>query len=130
MKFDEETDMEITTKPTRMIPVADQSGPIAGGSGKPPAIEAQLAEIRADTRNRRHNDSMVTARIREEIDFMLNVKKEDKLIITGLVTRVAMPGDRVEQKWLLNIVGEAFNFLMLLLVSNSSHQAEKLPMVF
>ena len=114
VEFDEETDMEITSEPAIVAPTSDESGPIAGGSGQqPPTIAMQLEEIRVDTKNRRHNDSMVTARMREEIDFMLNVKKENKIIITGLVTKVAMPNDRADQKkWLMELVGEALNFLL------------------
>ena len=56
---------------------------------------------------------MVTARMREEIDHMLNVKKENKIVLTGLVTKIAMPTDRNEQKkWLMDIVGEALEFLL------------------
>ena len=75
--------MEIKMEPTRMIPVVYESGTMIAHSSQPPAIEAQLAEIRADTRNRCHNDCMVAARIRKEIDFMFNVKKEDRLIVTA-----------------------------------------------
>ena len=84
-EFDEETDMKITTEPVVTNPITDKSGPIVSGSRGTPGIKAQLAEIRADTNNRLHNDSMVTAKIREEIDWMINVKKGDKLIVTGLV---------------------------------------------
>ena len=48
---------------TKISRMEDESGPIASGSRETPGIEAQLAEIRANTNNRRHNDSMVTARM-------------------------------------------------------------------
>ena len=42
----------------------------------------------------------------------MNVKKEDKLIVTGLVSEVAMPGIELsKKKWLNANTGEALNFL-------------------
>ena len=53
------------------------------------------------------------ARIREEMDHMINVKKENKLILTGLVTDVVRPKDKKdEQKWLCGLVGTALDFLI------------------
>ena len=59
---------------------------------------------------RRLQDSLVTAQIREEIDFISNVKKEDKIIITGLTSKSPMPtqGDE-KKKWLNSIVGEVLD---------------------
>ena len=93
VEIDKETDMEITLEPTVTNPITDKSGPSASGSRETPGIEVQLAEIRANINNRHHNDRMVTARMREEIDWMMNLKKEDKFIVTGLVSQVAMPED-------------------------------------
>ena len=113
VEFDEETDMEITTEPAVTNPSTDESGPIASGSGGTSNIETRVTKIEMDTKARNHNDSMVTARIREEIDWMMNVKKEDKLIVTGFVSQAAMPTDRVEKKnWLNAVAGEALNFLV------------------
>ena len=113
VEFDEETDMEITTEPAVTNPITDESGPIASGSGETSNIETRVTKIEMDTKARNHNDSMVTARIREEIDWMMNVKKEDKLIVTGFVSQAAMPTDRVEKKnWLNAVAGEALNFLV------------------
>ena len=115
VEFDEETDMEIATEPEAVTATIEDSTPepIASGSRQQLSIENQLELIRVDTKNRRHNDSMVTARMREEIDHMLNVKKENKIVLTGLVTKIAMPTDRNEQKkWLMDIVGEALEFLL------------------
>jgi hypothetical protein len=113
VEFDEETDMEITTEPAVTNRITDESGPIASGSGETSNIETRVTKIEMDTKARNHNDSMVTARIREEIDWMMNVKKEDKLIVTGFVSQAAMPTDRVEKKnWLNAVAGEALNFLV------------------
>ena len=73
--------------------------------------------MKKDTKIRGHNNSMVTARIREELDYSINVKKEDKLIVMGLELAVAMPSDKVEQKsgtkkWLLDLVGPGFDSVL------------------
>ena len=88
---------------------------VAGGSGtvNQPNIQEQINEIKKDTKTRRHNDSMVTARIREELDHMINVKREDKLIVTGLVSTGTMPGEKNEQKaWLNALVGAALDTVL------------------
>ena len=79
--------------------------PVAGGSGTlevqnanaPNAtIQEQIDGIKDDTQRRRHFDSQVTARLREENDHSINVKKENKIIVTGLEARTPMPNDKVE----------------------------------
>ena len=56
---------------------------------------------------------MVTARIRDEMDYLINVKKENKIIVTGLESRTAMPNDKVEgKKWMDELVGRALDYLV------------------
>ena len=75
--------------------------------------QEQIDDIVRDTQQRRHNDSMVTARIREEMDHLINTKKENKLIVTGLESRSAMPADKVEgKKWMDELVGAALDYLV------------------
>ena len=55
---------------------------------------------------RRFKDSMVSARIREELDTMTNINKEDRLIITGMANKTPMPqGYQEKKKWVLDMVG-------------------------
>ena len=57
--------------------------------------------------DRRVQDSLVTARLREELDAISNAKKEDKLVITGLSSKTPMPTSSDEKRaWLHKIVGE------------------------
>jgi hypothetical protein len=39
----------------------------------------------------------VTARIREEIDYIANVKKEDRVVITVLTSKTPMPSQSKEK---------------------------------
>jgi hypothetical protein len=41
---------------------------------------------------------MITARVREEIDFNNNIKKEDRIIMTGLTSNILMPNTIEEKK--------------------------------
>ena len=66
---------EQTGSKIRMELVLMELGPVAGVSGNHTTIEEQLAEIRADIKQRHHNDSLVMARIRKEIDHMINIKR-------------------------------------------------------
>ena len=71
------------------------------------SVEKDIYRLRNELVERRLQDSLVTARIREEIDFMANAKKEDRLIITGLTSKTPMPTQSEEKKkWLNGIVGE------------------------
>jgi hypothetical protein len=70
-------------------------------------LSKQLKDRDREIFERRIQDSLVTARIREEMDLISNTKKEDKIVITGLSSKIPMPkaGDE-KKKWLDNIVGE------------------------
>ena len=55
-------------------------------------------------------DSLVTARMREELDFISNCKKEDKIIITGITSKSAMPtAGEEKKKWINSMVGEVLD---------------------
>ena len=41
---------------------------------------------------------MVMARIREEIDYITIIRKEDKLVIIGLLLEIERPADKMELK--------------------------------
>jgi hypothetical protein len=76
-------------------------------------VQEQIDDINTDTKRRRHFDSMVTARIRDEMDYLINVKKENKLIVTRLESRTAMPNDKLEgNKWMDELVGRALDYLV------------------
>jgi hypothetical protein len=76
-------------------------------------IETEIAKLRDDIETRRIQDSLVTARIREELDFSSNIRKEDKIIITGLTSKVPMPANLEERKkWQKEIVGEILNQIL------------------
>ena len=51
---------------------------------------------------RKENDNLIFARIREELDFTSNAKKEDRVIITGLTSKDPCPITFEEKKngWL------------------------------
>ena len=113
--------VDLETEQDRM----DTDGePTASGSGVvltktpveqvkvPSTIQEQFDDINRDIKRRRHYDSMVTARIREEMDHLINVKKENKLIVTGLNSQTAMPTDKVAaKKWMDELVGAALDYL-------------------
>jgi hypothetical protein len=80
-------------------------------------VEKEIARLNQELRvkekevmERRFQDSLVTSRIREEIDFIANAKKEDRIIITGRTRKTLMPvqGEK-KKKWLNGIVGEVLD---------------------
>ena len=71
-------------------------------------LEQKLEELEKRMTDRQNNDSLVFARIREELDFLANVKKEDRVVVTGLTSNVAMPTGLDEGKrWVDDIVKTA-----------------------
>jgi hypothetical protein len=73
-------------------------------------VEKEIENLTENIRKRRVQDSMVTARVREELDFNANIKKEDRIIMTGLTCKTPMPHNADEKRiWLRQIVGKVLN---------------------
>ena len=97
---------------------------IAGGSGQniltslesdgtSAVTQSQLIEVVKNITLRRHNDNLVLARIREELDFAANVKKEDRLIISGLSSNIARPASEIDaRRWIRDIAGKALDKIL------------------
>ena len=72
--------------------------------------EEKLLEVIADMEKRRANDDLVFARIREELDFIVNSRKEDRIVITGLSTDIPRPrGDAEVRGWARAVVNAALH---------------------
>jgi hypothetical protein len=70
-----------------------------------PSIEHRVAKLEFDTEERKWNDNLLFARTREELDMAANKTKEDRIVITGLTTKVPPPADRDQKKaWLRKLV--------------------------
>ena len=61
-------------------------------------VEREVERMKEDIKTRRFHDSLLTARIREELDAISNEKKEDRLIITGLSNSTPTPLNPEEKK--------------------------------
>jgi CO dehydrogenase nickel-insertion accessory protein CooC1 len=61
-------------------------------------VEGEIDQLRNNLYKRQLQDSMVTARIRKELDFQANIKKEDRIIMTGLTSKTPMPNQAEEKK--------------------------------
>jgi hypothetical protein len=77
---------------------------------KTKTVEERLDDVEADIRTRRINDNMVFARIREEQDYQINEKKEDRVFITGMTSEVSRPSGEPEARaWIKEIVADALD---------------------
>ena len=99
-------------------------------------LNKDLKEKEKEIIGRRLQDSLVTARIREELDYISNSKKEDKIIITGLTSKTPMPTTSEEKKkWLNQIVGETLEKIVpdsskhVIFTSLGSRNARVIPFV-
>ena len=61
-------------------------------------VESEIANLKEGIKRRRIDDSLVTSRIREELDFLSNVRKEDRIVVSGLTSRTPMPNGAAEKK--------------------------------
>jgi hypothetical protein len=116
--------------------LVDESGPISRpATEKAKSTQEQLEEVKRAIEFRWRNDNMVMARIREELDFAANVKKEDRLIISGVTSRIPKPANEVDaRKWRREIVGKALDLILpesdekIQFVSPSRSRASDFPM--
>ena len=71
------------------------------------AVESGLMKLEAEFKLKAWKDSLMTAKLREDIDFMTNVRNEDRIVLTGL-TATTPPPQKQEEKvaWIRNIVKE------------------------
>ncbi len=99
-------------------------------------LTKEIQERDKRTLDRRVQDSLVTARLREELDTISNAKKEDKLIITGLSSKSPMPTTSDEKRsWLHKIVGEVLDKIVpesskhIVFSSLESRNSRILPLV-
>ena len=61
-------------------------------------LDKKLMEINQGIFRRRFNDSLVMARMREDIDTISNSNKENKMVISGMTSRIPKPTGREESK--------------------------------
>ena len=75
--------------------------------------EERLNEVIAKLEKRQENDNLLFARIREELDFIANTKKEDRIVISGMSTSVPKPANQVEaRQWINDIVKAALGTIV------------------
>jgi hypothetical protein len=73
-------------------------------------LDKKINELNQEMFRRRFQDSLVMARMREEIDTISNINKEDKIKISGMTSETPKPTGKVEAKdWLKDIVSKILN---------------------
>ena len=101
------------TPTNKDTPTARAPGYISVPAEVEKTLEEQLAELKARMEERWHNASLVFARVRDEMDALLNAKKEDRVVITGLRTDEAKPSGQVEaRQWLNGLIHSALDSLI------------------
>jgi hypothetical protein len=75
------------------------------------SLDKKLIELNQDIFRHHFYDSLVMARMREVIDTVSNINKEDKMVISGLSSKTPKPTAREEtSKWLKEIVSHVLDF--------------------
>ena len=87
--------VDIALKDVRLRPAAQAKPDLVE---RVASLENRVLNMGTDIEDRRFFDSLVTARIRDELDAMNNVNKEDRIIITGMTNSVIMPQGFAEKK--------------------------------
>ena len=69
-------------------------------------LETQMKAIQDAIAARMRSDNLVFARMREELDYATNCKREDRILIIGLTSDEARPDAQADLKgWLTKLVG-------------------------
>ena len=75
-------------------------------------LEDKVNTMQGDIESRKKSDNLVFARMREELDFGSNCKREDRLLIIGLTSKEERPAGQPEFKtWLNKLVGETLEMI-------------------
>jgi hypothetical protein len=97
---------EETTKKSK-----GHSGP--SGQGFKPDANARLDKLEAELAKRKLADNIMFARIREELDTIANKSKEDRVVLSGLVSKAPIPVETTAKiEALKKIAIDTFNFLI------------------
>ena len=69
-------------------------------------LEEKVKGMQGDIESRKRSDNQVFARMREELDFAGNCKREDRILLIGLSSEEGRPTNQLEFKnWLSKLVG-------------------------
>ena len=99
-------DLEMETEGTKTAEKEGKNNSKTSLDKRMSTLEREVGKIKEDLKEKRFHDSMVTARIREELDWIINEKKEDRIVLTGLTNRTTMPtGLEAKKKWVNEMVG-------------------------
>ena len=92
-------------KKSTFIPIALQSPQNLGS--RLDMVEKGLKKLENEFKIKSWKDSLMTAKLREDLDFMTNVKNEDRVILTGLTSTTPPPQNKDEKVlWIRNIASE------------------------
>jgi hypothetical protein len=70
----------------------------------------KIANLKDGIARRRIDDSFVTARFQEELDFFSNTRKEDRIVVSELTSQIPMSSKTdARKKWLKGLVRAASN---------------------
>ena len=73
-------------------------------------LEEQMKAVQDGIAARTSSDNLVFARMREELDYRSNCKREDRILIIGLTSDEARPTAQADLKaWLTKLVGEVLD---------------------
>ncbi len=99
-------------------------------------LEKRIEQLENHVINRERNDNQVFARMREDFDTLSNKAKEDRIIITGITSKVIAPTDPEERKkWIRKIVQDIFENLIpsfggkIMFVNQMRNKGYHIPLV-
>jgi hypothetical protein len=95
-----------------LIDIEDEEDSTSEG-GVTNDLEDRVERLEGHVRARQLNDNLIFARLREESDSAANKLKEDRIVITGITSKTALPTDPEQRKeWIKNIAMDIFNTLI------------------
>jgi hypothetical protein len=126
------SDSFFVDNPIRTNSATDSCNPEGDGNDANRRITLLEAEMKA----RKNNDNLLFARIREELDAISNIAKEDRIIMTGITSKTPPPtGAGPRKDWLNQIVSGIFNEIdpsfkgKILFINQGRNSGKDIPMV-
>ena len=139
-----ETEMEVEqvtikskpVKKTKSVIIVPQPGAGDSDKGSEKSRITDLERRMKSIEEKCESDNLIFARDREDLDYITNERKEDRLIITGLSNVTPMPADAGEKKlWYDKMVSEALCKIdpegsgRILLIKPGWNDGRSIPMV-
>ena len=81
-------------------------------------VEKGLTRLENSFKTKAWKDNLMTAKLREDLDFMMNVKNEYRIVLTGLTSTTPPPQNQDEKNMWIRQIAKQFIKTMCMKINN------------